>query len=444
MEKNNTVIITRKIELKPVYDYDFETATEDEIKRVKNKVWERIRSIDNWGYRIANRTVSECWALWSQYQGQSKKDIPKIEPYKIFSEKLCVEFPEVKDLKISNIATGITKEIKEKIWTELYDYFNGKKSLPNYKTGYPLYVARNKNLDAESKGIFKGLGKLLDYKNKEYNLNIPLGKFKLYFGRDRSNNNSIIEGCRSGVYELCDSKVMLKGTKIFLLAVIRIPKEENKLDYNKYVGVDLGIAKPIVASVYEDLKTNVDNKIYVKKYINIGSIDAFLKERTRFQQQRRSLNSLLKFTKGSHGRKRKLLTLERFTKKEKNWVRTKNHQYVKELIEFVINNNVGNIVLEDLKGFNDEVKNKKFIGRNWSYFELQTMIENKAKRYNIEVHKIDPRNTSKACSQCDNIDSENRRTQSEFQCTSCGLKINADLNASRNISKKYINNLVVK
>ena len=43
--------------------------------------------------------------------------------------------------------------------------------------------------------------------------------------------------------------------------------------------------------------------------------------------------------------------------------------------------------------------------------------------------------TSQTCSRCGNIDKENRQTQEKFECTKCGLKLNADHNASINIAK---------
>ena len=43
--------------------------------------------------------------------------------------------------------------------------------------------------------------------------------------------------------------------------------------------------------------------------------------------------------------------------------------------------------------------------------------------------------TSQTCSKCGNIDKENRQTQEKFECTKCGLKLNADHNASINIAK---------
>ena len=62
--------------------------------------------------------------------------------------------------------------------------------------------------------------------------------------------------------------------------------------------------------------------------------------------------------------------------------------------------------MERLTGFgrnaNDEVENdRKFLLRNWSYFELQQLIEYKANAAGIEVRYIDPYHTSQTCSFAD-------------------------------------------
>ena len=50
----------------------------------------------------------------------------------------------------------------------------------------------------------------------------------------------------------------------------------------------------------------------------------------------------------------------------------------------------------------------------------------------IVIKEKNPAYTSQECSNCHYTDKKNRKTQSEFVCKCCGLKINADVNASRN------------
>lgn len=80
--------------------------------------------------------------------------------------------------------------------------------------------------------------------------------------------------------------------------------------------------------------------------------------------------------------------------------------------------------------------------KNWSYFDLQTKIEYKAKEAGITVVYVDPQYTSQRCSKCGYISKENRKVQAIFCCQKCGYKANADYNASQNIGIKDIDKII--
>ena len=103
----------------------------------------------------------------------------------------------------------------------------------------------------------------------------------------------------------------------------------------------------------------------------------------------------------------------------------------KRIVEFAKKYKCQYINMEKLTkdGFNDSIL------RNWSYYELQSMVEYKADRVGIKVRHINPAYTSQTCSKCGHIDKENRQTQEKFKCTKCGLELNADHNASINIAR---------
>jgi putative transposase len=50
------------------------------------------------------------------------------------------------------------------------------------------------------------------------------------------------------------------------------------------------------------------------------------------------------------------------------------------------------------------------------------------------VEEITPAYTSQTCSGCGHRDPESRESQSRFRCRACGLRVNADVNAARNIA----------
>lgn len=139
--------------------------------------------------------------------------------------------------------------------------------------------------------------------------------------------------------------------------------------------------------------------------------------------------------RGGHGRKRKLFALDRFEEKEANVRQTYNHNLSREVIIWCKNNNVGIIRMEKLTGIHDRIENP-WLKRNWNYYQLQQMIKYKAENIGILVEFIDARYTSQTCSSCGHVDRNNRLTQAEFKCISCGMEIHADYNAALNISRR--------
>ena len=131
-------------------------------------------------------------------------------------------------------------------------------------------------------------------------------------------------------------------------------------------------------------------------------------------------------------RKKKLQGLERLKTKEKNFINTYNHFLSKNIIEFALKNHAGVIHMEELKF--DKLKHKSLL-RNWSYYQLQTMIEYKAESEGIAVYYVDASYTSQTCSKCGNLEEGQRTTQDTFTCKKCDYTCNADYNASQNIAK---------
>ncbi len=53
--------------------------------------------------------------------------------------------------------------------------------------------------------------------------------------------------------------------------------------------------------------------------------------------------------------------------------------------------------------------------------------------YKTDTNYVNPAYTSQTCSKCGNVDKENRKTQAVFECSACGHRDNADVNAALNI-----------
>src|SRR5208282_3901982 len=96
------------------------------------------------------------------------------------------------------------------------------------------------------------------------------------------------------------------------------------------------------------------------------------------------------------------------------------------------------IVMEDLKGIRKLYQRGNgqgsfYRGRmnGWSFYELQRQIQYKADWNGIPVIYVKPYGTSAKCSMCGHLvlPEENRK----LHCSKCGLTIDRDVNAARNI-----------
>lgn len=349
---------------------------------------------------------------------------------------------EFGDIIPSNVLSCLNQNVFQTYKQYRTDVEFGKRTISNFKKGMPVpfSIKAHKSLmlkKREDGSIFVYFPKGLEW--------------DLSFGRDRSNNREIVERILSGQYDAGTSSLQEgKNGKIFLLLVVKIPKQSNALDPNRVVGVDLGINIALYAALS-------DNEYAC---IKCGFNRYLLKTRTRMVAQLQELQHTLRLsTNGGRGRGHKMQALERFKSKERNWVHLQNHIFSKNVIEFAVKNKAGTIQMERLTGFgrdiNDRVEDRyQFALRNWSYFELQSMIEYKAEAAGIEVRYIDPYHTSQTCSFCGHYEEGQRINQPTFVCKNpeCekgkGKKrsdgtytgINADWNAARNIalSDKFV------
>ena len=176
-----------------------------------------------------------------------------------------------------------------------------------------------------------------------------------------------------------------------------------------FLGVDLGIV---------NLATSSDGNSYSGKLID--------KNRIKYSK----LRSILQSCK-TRSAKRKLKTVSR---KQSNFVKNTNHCISKEIVRSAKALDFG-IALEALHKIKTPVsKTQKERHQKWSFYQLRSFIFYKAQISGVKTVLVNPRNTSRACSRCGFVDRKNRKTRDNFKCLSCGLELNADFNASLNIS----------
>lgn len=179
---------------------------------------------------------------------------------------------------------------------------------------------------------------------------------------------------------------------------------------NDFLGIDLGIVNLAVDSAGE-----------------VHSGEKVEKARRRYSKTRRNLQR-----KGTKSAKR---ILQKIRRREGRYRRHVNHVISKRIVAKAKALEIG-IAVEELNGIRERVtvrKKQRAKHSGWAFLQLRLFIEYKAKRDGIPVVAVDPRGTSRTCSQCGHCAKANRPTQECFVCQHCGFSLNADLNGALNI-----------
>ena len=137
-------------------------------------------------------------------------------------------------------------------------------------------------------------------------------------------------------------------------------------------------------------------------------------------------------------KKGKYRLVKKIKHRESNIVRNINHHISKKLIDEASKNKAV-IVLEELKDCRKTMKQRRkqrYSLHSWSFYQLQQMVEYKAKKFGVPIAYVAPQYTSQRCSKCGHIDDKNREGKL-FHCVKCTMVENADANAGFNIAHFY-------
>ena len=104
--------------------------------------------------------------------------------------------------------------------------------------------------------------------------------------------------------------------------------------------------------------------------------------------------------------------------------------------------NVSTIFIEDLKRVKRKSKFHRKINNKiqyWSYPQVSRKLEMLCEEQGIYLEKVSPAYTSQICSECGFKHADNRDKE-KFVCLKCGIELDADYNAAKNILRRGVYN----
>jgi len=268
-------------------------------------------------------------------------------------------------------------------------------------------VVNSYKTDRAKNHIFKPFGaitydpRILSYSSKAQEISIWTvdGRLKIPFVCHRSDWIPFIKG---------EADLITRKGKYFLLQTVEVP-EDNIKDFEEFLGIDFGINN--IATTSEGINYSSENLNRVR--------DKYFKVRKSVQ------------SKGTRGSKK---LLKRLKGREQRFATITNHTISKRIVEQAKTNYKG-IAIEDLTYIRERTKVRKSQRRrhhSWSFAQLRSFIEYKAKLAGIPLRVVNPAYTSKICNVCKHIGNRNGK---HFECPNCGNIDDADYNAAKNIAQ---------
>lgn len=424
------IILTKVVKLYLISEQINKEGQKIDYQRINSILWDLQKQTRD----IKNRTVQLCWE-WMNFSSdycKTQEEYPKERDILGYTLEGYVYdyFKTGYDLYTGNISTS-SREVCSSFKNVKKEILKGERSILSYKANQPLDLHKKAiSLKYDNFNFFVKLKLLNRTGKKKYDITEDIN-FKIQVN-DKSTR-TILERCYDKEYKISGSKLIYEKKKKLWRLNLCYSFENSQvetLEKDKILGIDLGIVYPLMASVYGE---------YDRFSIKGGEIEEF---RRRTEARKRSILQQTKYCgdgRIGHGRNKRTQPAYKINDKIARFRDTANHKYSRALIEYAVKKNCGIIQMENLTGISD---NKDCFLKDWSYYDLQTKIENKAKEMGIKVVYIKAQYTSQRCSKCGYIDVNNRIKQALFKCQNCGYETNADYNASQNIGMYDIEHII--
>ena len=388
-----------------------------------------------------NKTIQICHNWDFQDQAEFKATGTHLDVFAVTGSKRLdgYVYRQLNDLTEVMAATTLNAAI-QKAYKKYKDsrkqVYTGEISLPSYKADQPVPVTKQ-SFDIRQDDALRTILTCNLFSKKHADHAGISTRIRFAIKTHDNTQSTILERILDGTYKASESAITYDRKKKCLRLSLTYsfpPAKEITCDKDKILGVDLGVSYAIYASsIGEHERFSIPGTKVIEFAKQIEARRRDKQKESRYCADGRT----------GHGTKTRVQPIYDEADKIARFRDTVNHTYSRALVDFAIKNGYGVIQMEDLTAVKTDNPQNKLL-RHWTYYDLQTKIKNKAAEHGIEVITVNPQYTSQRCSRCGHIERENRPDQAHFKCVSCGYTVNADFNASQNLSIKNIDKIIAK
>ena len=399
-------------------------------------------------HQISKNTESNTWFDITKYNFDSKDFVPKnINNDKIKSVKICKQiqlYPNENQKKLigkwmecSRIVYNLTVSFIRN--NKIESFYNIRKKIHNiYSNSLRQYII---NYNVPCTVLDNAIHDVIKAYKTSFSLlkTKQISHFRIRYKKITNSIKTIAIEKQAFNKDKTGFFVRYLGREMKSSEKIDLVNSTCRLTYslikNQYI-LSVPIDKNCVANIGKQKICSIDpgNKTFLTTYSPNGDCYKIFN-----RDNRTKLSKLLK-------RRIKLLKLKKSTKLSKfSKAILKNNRLVMNLVKelhyksaLYLLNRFNVIYLGNLstKGITSKTKKMYSFEKIYTYavshYKFQTILEQKAKEYNIEVNIVNEAYTTMTCGKCGTLN-KNVGSSRIFNCLDCGVSIDRDLNGARNI-----------
>ncbi len=344
--------------------------------------------------------------------------------------------PDLKSLKAFDLNYILTTFKKEHTWLK--------------KAESTSLQVSNKNLFEAYKGFFSKKRKFPRFKSKKY----PKQSYQSKFVNNNVEifDDSYIKLPKLGVMKYKNKKAIPSTIKYVTIrksstnkyyAILTVGEDITKLPKtNRSVGLDMGVCDLVICSDGNKYRTvRFDKKLAKKKHYWEKRLARRRTQALKDIQYKKKFGLIDPKSLGQYSNYMKAkLMVAKYSEKIADQRKDYLHKITRELVE---NNDL--IVIEDLKTKNllgNHSLSRAIANQSWR--SLRLMLEYKCEWYGKKLLVVNPFKTSQICANCGYDDGKHGLDIREWDCPSCGIHHDRDVNASKNILNNGLEQALVK